>query len=1250
MYSIYTLDSNGGQCIYNDKYPLSAYAVKSPTLKMVDSSAGSLEMTLPPTNRAYDTLKRMKTQLVVKRYDEEIWEGRVVEDTYDFQNNRKVYCEGALAYFNDTCQPQCEYKTTTLTLFLQSVIDIHNSKVPDSRKIYFDYQNVDSSVIDYRATQYQKTLEVLNSVCEDYGCHMQLVIKRVQIGTSVDPDTGEETPIYERRRLVRFFKGVIGSSAQTVEFGKNLLEYSKNYDLSSLATVVLPLGAKKERSNSSQTGEPIDLTTAMEYTSDLGYGVIKTYSDGCTLQTEDFIREHQQGPYIWDHNSDQNKYPGHYVAVLKVKASTDDKPSTVYISSRMYGGMGMYFFCTPSANNDYTHCQYYGGGKFASTSTGFTDCVDASVTVPSATAEHAEGWYWLFVGSFGGDIALRVNKPAEVSDNLDEYYTVEDALVSSINLVSTIPTIEYGKIYCQGETNPGGTYDDSNHKFIRTTEFIQNGTGVFGPGLYSVRIATNNNHSIQARVIQYQPDNTFVASTDWVSLPGRFDVTYTNGVKLKLMFKYGDTTQDFVLTGDDAFAFTAFEIVKGEKFGSLYVTSQSRNLFNTQLEQGDLIDSGALIGMPGSSSNTFVMRTASLLGKVDPSPVDGEGVTETGFTDDHTYLLSGSVTQPDPDFTRGVLCRIYMYDMDDDQCIGIFHDEGTDPNVDDGWGTMPRKFTVPQTCRLKFEFKYQHDSPISYSGLTDIMLEEDVNIPSMYEPPNTSFEEYGWVETAITWDDITNPDDLYYRAKSYLASGQFDKMTLSVTALDLSVLGADPGKIELNNYIRVKSAPHGLDKYFEITEIDIPLAEPDNMKFQLGSETQQTFTSINNNQIGELVKKVDNQTSISKMIDTARKNAEAIIETGFMDGEMVLVTDGGQVSGCAFFKVVRGGELVPYTGQLKTTDWNTIKSDPDMSEVRCLIINTEGIAFYGAGLGSPSTITLVNGLGEIVANSILTGSMVAERILGGTLHLGLASVEYNPVTPEAGADPHSMGWYEKPLHVYVLTEDTSVVDGKTYYNKVTRADGYQGGKLRIHCDENGIMPYNDGTETEIVQMDGNVGIIQQGKSVETGGTYTRQLRLYGGKLTGSIWDEDDSQLHDGGYLFLGTLWDLNGHKYGAEFGSVNGPMLFRPGSFGPNSSGVAIMSSNGGNPVWGYNTTITIDGVTLHFTHGWLTDVTGSGGGGGGGGSSEVTRSEFDNFVAKYNSFIDAIGDVNVNKESPNSDLMASAVRDRYKY
>lgn len=1160
MYSIYTLDSNGGQCIYNDKYPLSAYAVKSPTLKMVDSSAGSLEMTLPPTNRAYDILKRMKTHLVVKRYDEEIWEGRVVEDTYDFQNNRKVYCEGALAYFNDTCQPQCEYKTTTLTLFLQSVIDIHNSKVPDSRKIYFDYQNVDSGVIDYKSTQYQKTLEVLNSVCEEYGCHMQLVIKRVQTGTSVDPDTQEEIPIYERRRLVRFFKGVIGSSAQTVEFGKNLLEYSKNYDLSSLATVVLPLGAKKERSNSSQTGEPIDLTTAIEYTSDLGYGVIKTYSDGCTLQTEDFIREHQQGPYIWDHNSDQNKYPGHYVAVLKVKASTDDKPSTVYISSRMYGGMGMYFFCTPSANNDYTHCQYYGGGKFASTSTGFTDCVDASVTVPSATAEHAEGWYWLFVGSFGGDIALRVNKPAEVSDNLDEYYTVEDALVSSINLVSTIPTIEYGKIYCQGETNPGGTYDDSNHKFIRTTNFIQpsNG-GNFGKGKYSVRIATNNNHSIQARVIQYQSDGTFVASTDWVSLPGRFDVTYTEGVKLKLMFKYGDTTQDFVLTGDDAFAFTAFEIVKGEKFGSLYVTSQSRNLFNTQLEQGDLIDSGALIGMPGSSSNTFVMRTASLLGKVDPSPVDGEGVTETGFTDDHTYLLSGSVTQPDPDFTRGVLCRIYMYDMDDDQCIGIFHDEGTDPNVDDGWGMMPRKFTVPQTCRLKFEFKYQHDSPISYAGLTDIMLEEDANIPSMYEPSNTSFEEYGWIETAITWDDITNPDDLYYRAKSYLASGQFDKMTLSVTALDLSVLGADPGKIELNNYIRVKSAPHGLDKYFEITEIDIPLAEPDSMKFQLGSETQQTFTSINNNQIGELVTKVDNQTSISKMIDTARKNAEAIIETGFMDGEMVLVTDGGKVSGCAFFKVVRGDELVPYTGQLKTTDWNTIKSDPDMSEVRCLIINTEGIAFYGAGLGSPSTITLVNGLGEIVANSILTGSMVAERILGGTLHLGSG--------------------YETP-HPGGETPDPTLEDGS----------------LTIHTDANTLAAHFP--NNHLVEMNKSVGIVQQDYwSTDDGGdNLTRQIKIQHGTVEGSCYW---LQGNDWGYIwgmriYASDVYNIdNTYKAGGRI-VTNGapftldtPVVFT-GAIYPDGY------TYGANSPTGQTATPTISGISLTFKKGILTGVSGS--------------------------------------------------------
>ena len=253
-----------------------------------------------------------------------------------------------------------------------------------------------------------------------------------------------------------------------------------------------------------------------------------------------------------------------------------------------------------------------------------------------------------------------------------------------------------------------------------------------------------------------------------------------------------------------------------------------------------------------------------------------------------------------------------------------------------------------------------------------------------------------------------------------------------------------------------------------------------------------------------------------------------------------------------------------------------------MSEVRCLIINTEGIAFYGAGLGSPSTITLVNGLGEIVANSILAGTMVAERIVGGTLHLGLGPGE------EQSAD----------------AQDES-------------------GKLYAHCkdpdqlDANNHIKFLD--NDRMVEMTKDVGIVQQGYN--TGDGYTRQVRIDKGVIEGSVmYDSEvhhgDDEYHVGGLIRMATKWDHN-QPYGIEISAPNGPMVFSPCS-----AGIAVLSTNGqGNYGWGYNQSTTIDGVTLHFTHGLLTSVTGSGG--GGGGSSEVTRSEFDNFVAKHNALVD---------------------------
>ena len=1315
MYSIYA----DGQCVYNDRYPLEAYAVISPTLKMADSAAGSLEMTLPPVNRAYEELKRMKSQIVVKRYDEDIWEGRIVEDTYDFQNNRKVYCEGALAYFNDTCQPQREYSQTTLTNFLQSVIDIHNSKVPDNRKIYFDYQNVEGGVLEYRATQYQKTMEVLNSVCTDYDCHMKLTIKKVQTDSSTNPETGETTPIYERRRLISFFKGVIGSSPQTVEFGKNLLDYTKNFDMSNLATVVLPLGAVKERANNSGIGDAIDLTKVIPYNTDNGYGVEVPMQEFTYIN---FKSEVEAGHDIIVNDS---TYVSYWTAKIKVRASDSTKERKVYISSRMHGGRGMYVFLTPNSTD-------YHSGKFSAEPIGFTDMIEEAVTVPYINSEQAAGEYEMWIGSFGGDIQLRVNMPAEVSDKLDEYYTAEDALVSTINLVDAQPTFEQGTIARKSEPNEGqpvNPVDAAGRKFARTVNFIQNSSsqdGGFPAGTYSIKLSTTSEHNVQAIVLQYVNGQSSAfenSSNDWLNLPARFEVPSSHNVKLKLMLRYSDSSEDF-----DPTCIENVIIMSGEKYGSLYVTAQSRNLFNDIIEQGSIIDSGPMIGESSSGHNPLVMRNTKKLLSYEAGSTAGD-LQEVGFDSSSTYCLSGTVSQPGKDSKRQVDARIFAYDYTNPLTpfIGIYED----PTTHSQWNTLPVAFNLSQfdsqsnSMALRFEFKMhgsenlvltqpayengdinvstgalvpdssnktartiffvqngrqdspnpfgggsyvvsaststQHtlqakilqyeysnqefvtgtdwadipanfiisndkaiqikvvfrykdsDDPIdltvdgvlsnfevianasvmTYGVLNDIMLEQGVTTPSLYEPPNTSYEEYGWIETALTFDNVTSPDELYYRAKSYLASGQFDKMTLDVTALDLSVLGVDPGALDVNNYIRVKSAPHGLDKFFEITSIDIPLAEPENMQFRLGSETQQTLTSINNNQINELTEKFENQTSISQMIDSARINAERIIEEGFGSGEMVVITKNGIASGLGFFRAwvdpSDHSQGTEWYGPIPTSEWSEIISDQTLSQVMCLLINTEGIAFYGAGLGNDSTITLANGLGQIVADSILTGSMVAERILGGTLHLGIA-------------------------HGGTVPSDSQQDDS---------------GKLYMHCsdpsqlDQNGNIKYLN--NNRMIEITKDVGIIQQGFHSDG---YTRQVRIDKGTIEGSVLHDStvhqgDDAWHVGGTIRMATKWD-HSSPYGIEISSPNGPMAFTPGS-----AGVTILSS-GGQQTWGYDNVVNIGSLKLHFTHGWLTYKEGEYSGGGGGSGGDVSRNEFDSLVSKYNNLIDLI-DQNAN-------------------
>lgn len=221
MYCIYA----DGVCFYNDNFALDNMKVINPKLTLEDSAAGSLSMTIPPTNLAYETIVRMVTDISVTKDGNEIWAGRVLSESKDFWNNRVLLCEGELAFFNDTTQPPKEYHDQTVRGFLETLVNIHNSKVAANRRFTVGTVTVtDSNDSLYRYTNNEKTIECINKKLVDrLGGHL-----RVHKVDGV--------------RYLDYLSDYPNTNSQTIEFGKNLLDFTRKWDLSEFATVILPLG------------------------------------------------------------------------------------------------------------------------------------------------------------------------------------------------------------------------------------------------------------------------------------------------------------------------------------------------------------------------------------------------------------------------------------------------------------------------------------------------------------------------------------------------------------------------------------------------------------------------------------------------------------------------------------------------------------------------------------------------------------------------------------------------------------------------------------------------------------------------------------------------------------------------------------------------------------------------------------------------------------------------------------------------
>lgn len=363
MYQIFADDV----CVYDEIADDLMRKITSGTLTLEDNSAGSLDFTLPPTNQAYDAIKRMRTHIVVKRDGTKIWGGRALSESTDFYKNKSIFCEGELAYLNDTYQPLQEYNDMTVRQYIEALLMVHNDKCNGDdfdesqhmdKRIYVGTVTVhDDFNIESRYTNYESTFDILAGMIEVYGGHMRIRTVKVNGKDRLYLDYLEDYP---------------NTNTQTIEFAKNLLDYSIDYDLSNLCTVLLPLGAKKDSGSDAIVGDEIKVhwNPSSFISSD---GKVRY---GKNFHVTDFFSVEKQSVWI--------EYDSSTGAV------TDETSSnTLKVTLEQVGGFAEYCFYDSSKQPIISSMKMASSGS----SSGVERVYNSSITIPDEAKYVRFGYY-----------------------------------------------------------------------------------------------------------------------------------------------------------------------------------------------------------------------------------------------------------------------------------------------------------------------------------------------------------------------------------------------------------------------------------------------------------------------------------------------------------------------------------------------------------------------------------------------------------------------------------------------------------------------------------------------------------------------------------------------------------------------------------------------------------------------------------------------------------------------------------------
>lgn len=257
MFSIYV----DGELLYRPDGDIDC-AATDPVLRLEMGKSGSLTFGLPVTNALYGRLQKLVSIVQVFYDEQEIFEGRVLTLTRDFDNTLQVECEGELSYLVDSVQRNDAFTGKTTEL-LAEIISRHNEMVEpfkqfkmgkvtveerdititgQSDKTTDDDGNFDYRQIEINSTtnEWRDTLDYIETCLINY-CGGYLRARRDATGD-----------LY-----LDWIADYYDQTTQTIEFGVNMLDLKEEDNVNDIFTILIPLGTNNLTIEEVNDGSPM---------------------------------------------------------------------------------------------------------------------------------------------------------------------------------------------------------------------------------------------------------------------------------------------------------------------------------------------------------------------------------------------------------------------------------------------------------------------------------------------------------------------------------------------------------------------------------------------------------------------------------------------------------------------------------------------------------------------------------------------------------------------------------------------------------------------------------------------------------------------------------------------------------------------------------------------------------------------------------------------------------------------------------